>query len=333
MRDSLAQAGGAAITEAALADPGDAKIRVQWALKSRATGVREGACGPMPKPLLDTLKAGADFLAKRGVDEARLNMEHLLAHVLDCRRLDLYLRFGEVLQDADLDRLRGLTMQRAAGTPLQHLLGTVPFGGLELITDQRALIPRPETEYLCERLVARAVAEGPPRRLLDLACGSGCIGLALAQAWKDRAPEVVMADVSEDALDLARLNASRLGFPDVRFLRSDLFEKVSGLFDLITANLPYIPSAEIPALSREVRRDPLLALDGGPDGLDLVRRFVEAAPAFLEAEGAIALELGQGQADMVCATLQERGWRAVEALPDLAGIVRFVLAKKPLPTE
>ena len=288
----------------------------------------------MPKPLLDTLKAGADFLAKRGVEEARLNMEHLLAHVLDCRRLDLYLRFGEVLQDADLDRLRGLTLQRAAGTPLQHLLGTVPFGGLELITDQRALIPRPETEYLCELLVARAVRLGsPPRRLLDMACGSGCIGLALAHAWKGQALDVVMADVSEDALDLARLNASRLGFPDVRFLRSDLFEKISGAFDLITANLPYIPSAEIPTLSREVRRDPLLALDGGADGLDLVRRFVEAAPAFLEAEGAIALELAQGQAESVVAALQERGWREVEALPDLAGIVRFVLAKKPLPTE
>ncbi len=287
----------------------------------------------MPKPLLETLKAGAEFLAKRGVEEARLNMEHLLAHVLDCRRLDLYLRFGEVIRDPDLDRLRGLTMQRASGTPLQHLLGTVPFGGLELITDQRALIPRPETEYLCELLATRAAAAAPPRRLLDLACGSGCIGLALAQAWKERGVELVLADVSEDALDLARLNASRLGFPGARFLRSDLFEKISGRFDLITANLPYIPSAEIPALSREVRRDPLLALDGGADGLTLVRRFVEAAPAFLEDEGGIALELGQGQSDEVTAALRERGWREVEALADLAGIPRFVLAKKPLPTE
>lgn len=285
----------------------------------------------MPKPLLETLQAGADFLAKRGVEEARLNMEHLLAHVLDCRRLDLYLRFGELLREPDLARLRELTLKRAAGTPLQHLLGTVPFGDLELISDQRALIPRPETEYLCELLVKRAAA--PPRRLLDMACGSGCIGLALAHAWKSAGVEVVLADVSEDALDLARLNASRLGFPDARFLRSDLFEKVSGRFDLITANLPYIPSAEIPALSREVRRDPLLALDGGADGLDLVRRFAEAAPAFLNDEGGIALELGQGQPPEVTERLRAQGWRAVEMLPDLAGIDRFVLAKKPLTTE
>ncbi len=287
---------------------------------------------PMSKPLLETLKAGADFLAKRGVEEARLNMEHLLAHVLDCRRLDLYLRFGEVLQEPDLVRLRELTMKRAAGTPLQHLLGTVPFGDLELITDQRALIPRPETEYLCELLVTRA-GSAPPRRLLDLACGSGCIGLALAHAWKGSGVEAVLADVSEDALDLARLNASRLGFHDTRLLRSDLFEKISGPFDLITANLPYIPSAEIPTLSREVRRDPLLALDGGADGLDVVRRFIEAAPAFLAEEGGIALELGQGQPPEVAELLRAQGWRAVEELPDLAGIGRFVLAKKPLSAQ
>lgn len=282
----------------------------------------------MPKPLLETLKAGADYLAKRGVEEARLNMEHLLAHVLDCRRLDLYLRFGETLGDADLDRLRELTLRRAAGTPLQHLLGSVPFCGLELITDQRALIPRPETEYLCELLAAR---DAPPRRLLDMACGSGCIGLALAHAWREI--EVTLVDVSEDALDLARLNASRLGFSHARILRSDLFEKVTGRFDLITANLPYIPSAEIPRLSREVRRDPLLALDGGPDGLALVRRFVENAPDFLEDEGGIALELGEGQSAEVAAALRAEGWRKVEELPDLAGIPRFVLAKKRLTAE
>ncbi len=286
----------------------------------------------MSKPLLETLQAGTDFLSRRGVDEARLNMEHLLAHVLDCRRLDLYLRFGETLHEPDLVRLRDLTLRRAAGTPLQHLLGTVPFGGLEIVTDHRALIPRPETEYLCELLAARAGQEPPPR-LLDMACGSGCIGLALAHAWGGSGTQAVLADVSEDALDLARMNASRLSLHNVRLLRSDLFEKITGLFDLIVSNLPYIPTDEIPTLSREVRNDPLLALDGGADGLDLVRRFLDAAPDFLNDDGAIALELGQGQPPEVASRLETGGWRAVEILPDLAGIERFVLAKKPAPAE
>ncbi len=131
------------------------------------------------KPLLDTLKAGADFLAKHGVDEARLNMEHLLAHVLECRRLDLYLRFGEMLDETTLASLRTLVRRRSDGEPLQHLLGTVEFMGHEFISDHRALIPRPETEFLTDFIVRR-FADCPPSIVLDLATGSGCIGLSLA---------------------------------------------------------------------------------------------------------------------------------------------------------
>jgi release factor glutamine methyltransferase len=282
----------------------------------------------MSKAILPTLQAGAGYLAKHGVEEARLNMEHLLAHVLDCRRLDLYLRFGESLGEPDLAKLRDLTRRRAEGIPLQHLLGTVPFGDLELITDHRALIPRPETEYLCEKLVQRP-GPTPPARVLDMACGSGCIGLFLAHAWAKTGTEVLLADVSEDALDLARLNASRLNLPNARLIRSDLFEKITGTFDLIVSNLPYIPSGEIPTLSREVRSDPLLALDGGPDGLDIVRRLITAAPPFLNPGAQLALELGQHQSQIVATLLQNHAWLDIEIWPDLAGMDRFVLAKKP----
>lgn len=287
---------------------------------------------PMSKTILSTLQAGAGYLTRHGVDEARLNMEHLLAHVMGCRRLDLYLRFEEVLREPDLAALRELTRRRADGTPLQHLLGTVPFGDLEIITDQRALIPRPETEFLCEHLVQRA-GNHPPARVLDMACGSGCIGLYLAHAWSPAASQVTLADISEDALDLARLNASRLALAHAVLVRSDLFEKITGTFDLIVSNLPYIPSAEIPTLSREVRRDPLLALDGGEDGLDLVRRLLEAAPKFLAPHGQIVLELGQHQPPIVAAILGNSGWKEVNILSDLAGIERFVLAKNPTSAE
>lgn len=278
------------------------------------------------KLLLETLKAGTGYLEKHEVEEARLNMEHLLAHVLGCRRLDLYLRFGEMLREPELEKLRGLTKRRAEGEPLQHLLGTVDFLGLELVSDHRALIPRPETEYLCDLLIKRH-SKTPPARVLDMATGSGCIGLTLASAWKDS--QVVVADISEDALDLTRLNASRLGLERVQIFRSDLFEKITGQFDLIVSNLPYIPRGEIPTLSREVRRDPVLALDGGPDGLDIVRRFLADAPAHLTAEGAIALEVGHDQGQITADHATSLGYRSASTAPDLAQIERFVFASAP----
>jgi release factor glutamine methyltransferase len=283
------------------------------------------------KPLLDTLKAGTAYLEKHHVSEARLNMEHLLAHVLECRRLDLYLRFGEMLREPDLETLRQLTIKRAKGTPLQHLLGSVPFLELELITDQRALIPRPETEYLCQWLLTHL--QPVPNSVLDMACGSGCIGLALAHGWQATAPTVTLADISEAALDLARMNAERSKLQNLQLLRSNLFEKITPRFDLIVSNLPYIPSAEIPTLSREVQRDPILALDGGPDGLSIVRQFLTEAPQHLSPEGSIALELGMDQPAIIAAQLQTEAWRDIRILPDLAGIERFVLAKTPIPQQ
>jgi release factor glutamine methyltransferase len=283
------------------------------------------------KLLLETLTAGAGYLEKHGVEEARLNMEHLLAHVLGCRRLDLYLRFGELLKEEDLVKLRDLTRRRAEGEPLQHLLGTVDFLGHELISDHRALIPRPETEHLVDWMI-REVKAGrlsQPSSLLDVATGSGCIGLTLASAWKDC--RVLLSDISEDALDLARMNASRLGLHSVKLVRSDLFEKINGSFDLVTANLPYIPSAEIRTLSREVRRDPELALDGGPDGLEIVRRFLVEVQPHLSSGALIVLEVGHDQGREVADQAEKCGYIHARLLADLAGIERFVIAEYVAP--
>lgn len=277
------------------------------------------------KPLLEILQSGTAYLEKRQIEEARLNMEHLLAHVLGCRRLDLYLRFNEAVPEADLATLRELLRRRGEGEPLQHLLGTVEFCGHELVSDHRALVPRPETETLVELILKKFAT--PPCRVLDMATGSGCIGLSLAKAWPQS--EVILADVSEEALDLARLNASRLGITP-QFIRSDLFEKVAGAFDLVVANLPYIPSAEIETLSLEVKRDPRLALDGGPDGLRIVERFLADSLPHLNSGALIALEVGHDQGAQVAACCTRLGYLQATTAPDLPGIHRFVFAIAPV---
>ena len=280
------------------------------------------------KPLLETLKAGTGYLEKHGIDEARLNMEHLLAHVLQCRRLELYLRFNELLPEDVLIELRALIKRRGEGEPLQHLLGTVEFSGLELVCDHRALVPRPETERLVEILVEKCTAP-VPLTVLDVGTGSGCIGLSLARLWSKNHSTITLIDISEDALELARLNASRLGLDGqtVRLIRSDLFEKVDGRFDLIVANLPYIPSSEIPGLSVEVRRDPHNALDGGADGLEIIDRLLAEVGSHLNPGGWLALEIGHDQAPTVAERCTAVGLTDVEALRDYADIQRFVIAR------
>jgi len=281
------------------------------------------------KLLLETLNSGAEYLARRGVEDARLNMEHLLAHVLGCRRLDLYLRFDQSLHEEELQPLRDLLKRRGEGEPLQHLLGTVEFYDSEFVCDHRALIPRPETEYLVEMLVKK-ICLPPPASVLDIGTGSGCIGLSLAKAWPHA--RVTLVDVSEDALELARLNAERLSLTsgDLMLVRSDLFEKLGeNRYDLIVANLPYIPSGELPALSREVRRDPHLALDGGESGLEVVDRLLNEASAHLTPQGWLALELHHDQGTTVSAYLQRLNFCSIGVRADLAGIERFVFARSP----
>jgi len=279
------------------------------------------------KTILEVLTSGSAYLVQHGVDESRLNMEHLLAHVLGCRRLDLYLRYQETLQESELKPLRDLLRRRGEGVPLQHLLGTVHFLGHELVSDHRALIPRPETEYLVDVLI-KEVANGqkkPPTKVLDMGTGTGCIGLTLASAWPSA--EVTLADISEEALDLAALNASRLGLKNVCLRRSSLFEKLPGQWDMIVANLPYIPTLEIQSLSREVRFDPETALDGGKDGLEIIRKLLEIAPLHLHQGGWVILEVGHDQAVKTEQIFNELSYKNISIFQDLSCIPRFVSAQ------
>ena len=280
-----------------------------------------------PLTLLDVVRSSTEYLARHAVESARLNAEHLAAHVLGKKnRIDLYLEFDRPLGPPELDPMRALLRRRANGEPLQHLLGTVEFHGREFRCDARALVPRPETERLVELVLERIPADAA-WTVLDVGTGSGVIALTLAA--ERPASQIVATDRSPDALMLARENAAKLEVAArVRFVESDLLASVDmGPFDVVIANLPYIPSAEISTLSREVQRDPPLALDGGPDGLDLVARLASPALPRMRPGGFLALEIGHDQADRVQKLLADAGWRGITTAPDYQQISRFVFAQ------
>lgn len=273
---------------------------------------------------LEVLNAAASYLEKYGVESPRLNAEHLLAHVLGMRRrIDLYLQFEQPLSEGQRAPLRELVKRRAEGIPLQHILGEVEFCGHIFTCDARALIPRPETELLVELVLKESKAAAS---ILDVATGSGVIGLSLALARPDIA--VTLCDISTDALSLATANAMRHGIADkVKRKESDLIDSVEGIFDVIVSNPPYIPTSDIGTLSREVQNDPVLALDGGPDGLRIVEKLIKASLARLSPGGLLALEIGHDQAARVVDILQTHNFRDIVVHRDYQDVERFVFSR------
>lgn len=286
--------------------------------------------------VLGILRATAGFLEERDVAEARLSAEWLLAHVLDCGRLDLYLQHDRPLESAQIDRYRAAVRRRAAGEPVQYITGRAAFRGLDLAVDRRVLIPRPETEVLVGEVLAWARAEaGRGRapdggwRLLDVGTGSGAIAIALA-AELDGVRWTAGLDRSRDALDVARANAARAGGGRVRWIAGDLLEAVrsgAGL-DAIVANPPYVAAGARVDLPQEVAEwEPGGALFAGPRGDEALARLVADAAARLRPGGLLALETGDGQVtgvrDRVEATA---GLRWITDFRDHAGVPRGGLA-------
>lgn len=277
--------------------------------------------------VLDTLQKGTDYLEKHGVENGRLNMQQMLAHVLKCDRMQVYVNFDRELNESQLGQLREMTRKRAKGEPLQHLLGTVEFLELEFKVDARALIPRHETEELADRCRKLTLPETP--RILDMGCGSGVLGLSLAHHLDNRKPKIILADVSAEALTLAEENRLALvPEADVTLVKSDLFSELKDNFDLIVANLPYIPESEKTSLSREVLQDPDMALYGGPEGTELLARLFQEIDNFTSSGSQIALEFGIDQEQEIARLADEAQFEKIRIVRDLSGINRFLFATK-----
>jgi release factor glutamine methyltransferase len=305
--------------------------------------------------VLEVIQRSSDFLARKGVDSPRLQVELLLAHVLLMPRMKLYLNFERPLTEPELVTLRGLVKRRGEREPLQHIVGSTSFCGLEIAVNRAVLVPRPETELLAEEawkfllgiVRGNAAAEFPSPRpspldgrgegedarspvALDFGTGSGC--LALAIAVKCPQAEVHALDISEAALKLARENALRLGLAErVLFYAGDGMAALpdGAGFDLIVSNPPYIPSAEIETLQPEVRdHDPRLALDGGADGLDFYRRLAAEGGSKLKPGGRLMLEHGDGQGGAVAELLAQHGWTVESVLKDYSRRGRILIARR-----
>jgi release factor glutamine methyltransferase len=259
----------------------------------------------------------AQHFEKKGVDAPRLTAEVLLAHVLRTTRVRLYVDFDRPLEAPELKAYRGLIERRMAGEPTQYLTGEREFYNRRFQVDPRVLIPRPETELLAEAAL-RALPEDAPSRALDLCTGSGCLAVTIA-AERPQA-SVVATDLSAGACEVARLNAEAHGVGSrVTVRQGDLYAAVpeGATFDLVVSNPPYVARAEIDTLSPEVRREPREALDGGPDGLDLLRRVAREGLPFLKPGGLLALEIGETQGAAVAALLTEAGYTQVRVEKDL----------------
>jgi release factor glutamine methyltransferase len=293
--------------------------------------------------VLEVIRWTVARFTERDLATPRLDAELLVAHALGLPRLQLYVQFDRPLLPDELAAIRALIKRRQAGESVAYLVGKKEFWGLEFAVDARVLVPRPDTETLIEvareRLAGDVVpaepvaeADGNPLkvpevieapRVADVGTGSGAIALTLAKLFP--AAAVFAVDISPAALEVARGNAQRLGLA-VTFVEGDLGAPLAahGPFSLLVANLPYIPSGELAALPPEVRVEPALALDGGPDGLALVRRLVAEAPALLGPGGVLALEIGAGQAPATAELLRAAGFTDVQTRRDLGGVERVV---------
>jgi release factor glutamine methyltransferase len=286
--------------------------------------------------VLELLNWSTNYLRDHQIENPRLNAELLLAQSLNLSREQLYTHFQNQMKQEEKEALRGCIQRRVSGEPLQYILEHQEFWSIDFDVDPRVLIPRPETELLVEQglsILSKISFKGTPS-VLEIGTGSGAIAIALAKEMKDMF--LVATDIAGDALILARENAKAAGVLErIKFINGDLFgplrpSKERNIFDLILSNPPYIIRRKISTLPREVKDyEPIIALDGGEDGLSFYRRIISDAFFYLRHGGWLLLEVGLGQSEGVSKLIDGGGhFLRPECVPDLSGIERVVKAQR-----
>jgi release factor glutamine methyltransferase len=292
------------------------------------------------------VRAATERLAAAGSGSARLDAELLLGFALNVDRVGVLAHGEAPVPDGVAATFEGYVARREAGEPVAYIRGFREFHGIAIATDPRALIPRPETEQLVDLAVAEVAsrlttaprpAGVPALRVADVGTGTGAIAVAIVAALRKRHMDghvsVTAADVSPDALDLARENAVGHGVADrMRFREGDLLEPGDVRYAVVCANLPYVATGDLAALAPDLAFEPALALDGGADGLDVIRRLLERLADVLEPGGVALLEIGADQGALVARAVEQLlpGWRCA-VLPDLAGLARVARVEPPGP--
>ncbi len=270
----------------------------------------------------DILKSGEGILEEAGVPEPRANAWYLFSHCFHMDRSRFFLHRDEYADVHCIKEYKESLARRSERVPLEHIIQGTEFMGLPFYVNRHVLVPRQDTECVVEEALKYCAGKS----VLDLCTGSGCIGISLAVLGNCR--EVTLADISSEALEVAKRNAKENDV-DVTFVESDLFSRITGRYDLIVSNPPYIASGEIPGLMPEVRDyDPLLALDGGEDGLLFYRKIIQESCYYLTEEGQLCFEIGCGQGNSVRELMEQQGFVQVEIRQDLAGLDRVVLGRR-----
>lgn len=270
-----------------------------------------------------------DYFRRHGIEEARLDAELLLGHVLGKPRIYLYTNYDQIMNREELARYRELIRKRAEGYCTAVLIGEKEFMGICFLVNEHVLVPRPDTEAWLEKVI-QCFRNLPDIRMLDLGTGSGALAVSFLSFCREA--RGVAVDISEEALTVAKGNAESAGVAErLEFRQGDFLEALQAgeTFDVILSNPPYIPTADLAGLAPEVRREPALALDGGPDGLKFYRLLGEKAAEFLKPGGLLAAEVGIHQSEAVAALFRAGGLEEVHCLKDYGGIERAVCGRRP----
>ncbi len=278
----------------------------------------------------DLMKLTIEHLKQKGFEDARLNVELLLAHALDIQRIQLYLHFDKPLTPEELRRFRALYERRLRHEPVQYIIGSTNFMGLQFKVDANVLIPRPETETLIEQIIiaCQRFSGGDPIHILDIGTGSGNIAVSIAKFVKD--VSITATDNSRAALDVAEYNAHLHAVGSrIQFIQADIFQETSELtdreYDMVVSNPPYVPQLEWEHLQPEVRNfEPRSAVTDGKDGFTFYRRIIAVLPNILKQGGQIVFEVGYHQAEQLINELRTSGFEQLHAIHDLQGIPRVV---------